>query len=63
MVVFDLFLLLLWGALAVFSYLYVRLGHFAAEIMGEGEGVDYFGEAERYFPSDAADNDNDSLTG
>ncbi len=54
-VLVDLWLLLSWVALCVFSYLYVRKGFFAAEVAGEAQHVDYFGEAERYFPSDAAE--------
>lgn len=62
MVLMDLMLLLTWAGLAVFSFFYLRKGWFATEVCGEQEHVDYFGEAERYFPSDQGD-DGDSLTG
>lgn len=61
-VLLDVYLFLAWGSMATFSFFYSRKGWFASEISGEQEHVDYFGEAERYFPSDHAD-DGDSLTG
>ncbi len=62
-VLLDLLLTLLWAALAVTSFLYVRRGQFAEEVGGQPANVDYFGEAERYFPDTAGDDDSASLTG
>jgi hypothetical protein len=50
--VLDTLLVLLLGAAAVISFFFVKSGHFALEVAEAS--VDYFGEAERYFP-DAAD--------
>lgn len=60
-VVSDAIIMLLWAASAVASFFYVRMGWFAQEVQGEGgQGVDYFGEAEKYFPDD---HDRDTAEG
>ena len=54
--VLDVLLALLLGTIAVISFFFVKSGHFVLEVAEAT--VDYFGEAERYFP-DAADEGGD----
>ena len=58
-IVLDLLAFLATGAYAALAFFYVRGGKFAIEVQGD-QAVDYFGEAERYFP-DNADDDKASL--
>ncbi len=53
--IMDVLLALLLGAAAVISFFFVKSGHFLLEVAEAS--VDYFGEAERYFPDSADDGD------
>ena len=58
--VMDTLCFLLLGAYAVISFFYVRSGQFAIEVQADQQ-VDYFGEAERYFPDAGGDDANANL--
>ena len=59
-VLMDVIAFALLAALAVLSFFYVRRGQFAIEVQADSS-VDYFGEAERYFPGDGDADDKSSL--
>ncbi len=57
-VVLDMLLAIVLAAFAAVSFFFVQSGQFATEVAEAS--VDYFGEAERYFP-DNPDTESDSL--
>lgn len=58
-VVLDMLLAILLIGYAVVAFFFVKSGRYAVEV-AENSSVDYFGEAERYFPSGGSE-ENEGL--